>query len=153
MADPFCAGALCTRILCVARRDMPLTLAARQMREMHVGTVLVVDETPGGSTLVGLLTDRDIVVSAVALEIDTRTLLVEDLMSGEVATVLEDDSLGTVLELMAERGVRRVPVLSGDGTLVGLLSFDDLIAALALQARTMTQALVTGRQREAVEHA
>jgi len=153
MADPFTVGALCTRILSVARRDMSVTEAARLMRESHVGTVLVVDDTPGGTALAGILTDRDIVVSAVALEIDVRTLLVEDLMSPEVATLREDDSLGTALELMAERGVRRVPVLSDDGTLVGLLSFDDLVAALALQAQTMTQVLVAGRQREAAEHA
>lgn len=153
MADPFTVGALCTRILSVARRDMSVTEAARLMRESHVGTVLVVEETAAGTALAGILTDRDIVVSAVALEIDVRTLLVEDLMSADVATLREEDSLGAAIELMAERGVRRVAVLSADGTLVGLLSFDDLVAALALQAQTMTQALVAGRQREAAEHA
>ncbi|HEY9029188.1 MAG TPA: CBS domain-containing protein [Burkholderiaceae bacterium] len=146
--DPLSAGELCTRVLTIVRRDTPLVDAARRMRDEHVGCVLVAEESPVGDTVVGMLTDRDVVVSVVALGIDAATLFVEDAMATDVALVRETASLGEVLALVRERGVRRVPVVGEDGTLVGLLSFDDLVAALALQAHAMTEALVVGRQRE-----
>ena len=60
--------------------------------------------------------------------------------------------IGTVLALMRDQGIRRVPVTSADGVLVGLLTFDDLVAALTLQTQAMTEALVVGRQREGDVH-
>ena len=150
--DPLCAGALCTRILTIARRDTPLVDAARRMREDHVGCVVVADPSPSGDVAVGLLTDRDIVVSVVAMGLDGRALCVSDVMTPEPAVVREDDPLGAVLALMRRRGVRRVPVVSGGGVLVGLLTFDDLVAALTLQTQALTETLVAGRQREGQNH-
>jgi CBS domain-containing protein len=58
-----------------------------------------------------------------------------------------------VLDRMRERGVRRIPVVSEAGALVGLVSFDDLQAALSLQVHAMTEALVAGRLNEAARRA
>jgi len=149
LTDLLSAGAACTRIVNTVEAGTTLEAAARVMREAHVGCVVVVDRLAGESGVVGVLTDRDITVSAVALGLDARVLRAGDLMSREVATVREDDSLGVVLDRMRERGVRRIPVVSESGGLVGLISFDDLLAALSLQVNAMTEALVTGRMNEA----
>jgi CBS domain-containing protein len=91
-------------------------------------------------------------VSAVAVGIDPRVLTVADAMTREVAVVRENDSLGVALSVMRRHGVRRVPVVSEEGWLGGLLSFDDLVAALTLQTQALTETLVAGRQREGQMH-
>jgi len=150
--DPLCVGALCTRILMVVEPETPLVEAAACMRRDHVGCVVVVDKKGAGEAPVGILTDRDIVVSVVAVGIDPRVLTAGDAMTRNLAVVREDDSLGTALSTMRRRGVRRVPVVSEAGWLVGLLSFDDLVAALTLQTQALTDTLVEGRQREGEAH-
>jgi len=151
-ADPLSVGALCTRILMIVRADTPLVDAAMCMRREHVGCVVVVEKKGAGEVPVGILTDRDIVVSVVAVGIDPRVLAVADAMSRDVALVREGDSLGAALATMRRHGVRRVPVVSEEGWLVGLLSFDDLVAALTLQTQALTETLVAGRQREGESH-
>ena len=151
-ADPLSAGALCTRILMIVRAETPLVEAARCMRREHVGCVVAVEKRGDGEVPVGMLTDRDIVVSVVAVGIDPRVLTVADAMTKDVASVREDDSLGAALALMRQRGVRRVAVVSEQGWLIGLLSFDDLVAALTLQTQALTETLVVGRQREGEMH-
>ena len=153
LTDLLSAGALCTRIVSTVQAATTLEAAARVMREDHVGCVVVVDTLAGESRVAGVLTDRDITVSAVALGLDARVLRVSDLMSKDVATAREDDPLARVLDRMRERGVRRIPVVSPAGALVGLISFDDLQAALSLQVYAMTEAIVAGRMNEAVKRA
>ena len=151
-ADPLSVGALCTRILMIVRADTPLVDAAMCMRREHVGCVVVVEKKGHGEVPLGILTDRDIVVSVVAVGIDPRVLTVADAMTRDVTVVDEDDSLGAALSTMRQHGVRRVPVVSKDGWLVGLLSVDDLVAALTLQTQALTETLVAGRQREGEIH-
>jgi len=150
MSIPLSAGALCTPIVEVVFADTTLAEAARLMRDRHVGCLVVVEQDEPGRLVAGILTDRDIVVSAVAADRDTRRLTVGELMTRDVATAREEDSLAVVLEQMRVRGVRRMPVVARHGVLVGLLAFDDLLAALALQVQAMTQAVIAGRQREGV---
>ena len=153
LADLLSAGALCTRIVSTVKAGTTLEAAARVMREDHVGCVVVVDTLAGESRVAGVLTDRDITVSAVALGLDARVLRVGDLMSKDVATAREDDPLAVVLDRMRQFGVRRIPVVSPEDGLVDLISFDDLQAALSLQVYAMTEALVAGRMNEAVKRA
>jgi len=151
-ADPLGVGALCTRIVMIVRRDTPLVEAAACMRREHVGCVVVIERKGDGEVPVGILTDRDIVVTIVAVGLDPRVLTVADAMGRDVAVVREDDSLGAALSTMRRYGVRRLPVVSEAGWLVGLLSFDDLVAALTLQTQALTETLVVGRQREGDAH-
>jgi CBS domain-containing protein len=110
----------------VAQRATPLTDAARLMREHHVGSLVVVDETGKGRVPVGMLTDRDIVVEVVAGEVDPRTLTAGEVMSGELATVRAEDSAESALRLMraaASGGSRSYRT----GTLTGIVTLDDLL--------------------------
>jgi CBS domain-containing protein len=99
----------------------PVTEAAKVMRDHGVGAVLVVDD----GQLKGLLTDRDIVVRAVADIRDPATTLVSEICSPDLVTVAPEDDADTVVRRMRERAVRRVPVVE-DGHLVGVLSIGDM---------------------------
>ena len=95
--------------------------AAKLMKDEDVGSVPVVD----GSRLVGVLTDRDIVVRAVAEGKDPQTVQVGDVASPDVVTVRPGDDLDDALRLMAQYQVRRLPVVE-DGQLVGVLAQADI---------------------------
>ncbi|MFJ1708880.1 cyclic nucleotide-binding/CBS domain-containing protein [Kitasatospora sp. NPDC088346] len=94
--------------------------AARRMEEEAVGCVLVADH----ATLQGILTDRDLVVRALAPGADMETP-VSDFMSAPAVTVAATDDLETAYRAFRRTGVRRLPVLDGP-RLVGLLAVDDL---------------------------
>jgi len=78
--------------------------------------------------MVGLVTDRDIVVRAVAAGKPAARYAVDEVMTEEVHYCLEDDDVADVARRMGELGVRRMPVLDRDGTPIGLVSLDDIAA-------------------------
>ena len=128
---PSTAAAACTRDVAYVFRSSALDEAARVMRERHVGCLVVVDETPEGRAVAGLLTDRDIVTAVVAKGLDATTLRVGDVMTEDVATVREDDALHDVIAVMRRHRVRRVPVTASQQRLVGLIALDDVLRVLA----------------------
>lgn len=148
MSDPMTIGALCTRDVVIAFRSMSLVEAAQLMREQHVGSLVVIDETPAGRTVAGMLTDRDIVVAVVARDADARNLRVGDLMTSDLVTAREDDSIYDVLAAMRRRGVRRVPVVTPGGVLVGIVTLDDLLEAAAEQLQGLVNAIQSERREE-----
>jgi CBS domain-containing protein len=99
----------------------PLVDAARRMRDADIGDVLVVD----GGTLAGVVTDRDIVVRAIADGKDPQSTTLADVCSGDVVTVAPDDSIDHAAQVMRERAVRRVPVVDGRNP-VGIVSLGDV---------------------------
>jgi CBS domain-containing protein len=137
MREKMDAGDICNRIVTVADRTMPLVQAAQLMRDGHVGCLVVVDDTGAGKLVVGMLTDRDIVVAVVAMELDPDALMVEDVMSHDVVTVLETDSIKDLLNTMRRKGLRRLPVTTPEGILVGLITLDDMLPLMAEQLRDM----------------
>jgi CBS-domain-containing membrane protein len=143
------AGELCSRIVVFAERDMGLAEAARLMRDHHVGSLVVGDETTGGRVPVGMLTDRDIAVAVVAKDVDPRTLRVGEIMSGEPLTVREQDGVLDALRLMRTHGVRRVPVTDAKGKLAGILALDDVLEAVAEQLGDLARAIASERAHEA----
>jgi CBS domain-containing protein len=105
--------------------DVRLVEVAKIMREHSIGGVLV---TSAGR-LCGMLTDRDIVVRAVAENRDPRRTTVGDVCSAEIAAVEADTDANEAAELMRARAVRRVPVVD-DGEPVGIVSMGDLAIEL-----------------------
>lgn len=148
MNQPLTAGDLCTRAVVIAHRDLPLTNAAKLMREHYVGCLVVVDETPQGRVPIGLLTDRDIVTTVVARAVDARLLRVEDMMNTALVTAREGDALLDTLAVMQRAGLRRVPVIDSLGLLQGLLALDDMIEIVGEQMGLLVQVLVSARRRE-----
>jgi CBS domain-containing protein len=142
------AGQICSRIVTIVQRDTPLVEAAQLMRSQHVGSLVVVDETSQGRLVCGILTDRDIVTAVVASEVDPATLTVEDVMTTDVVTALETDSVTDLVRTMRRRGVRRLPVTTAQRALVGLVALDDVLSLLAEQLRAMALAIETEQLQE-----
>ena len=101
--------------------DATVMEAARAMREHDIGDVVVLDD----GRLCGILTDRDIVVRAMALGNDPYHTRVADICSRELTTIAPDASLGRAVRLMREKAIRRLPV-EEHGRVVGVLSLGDL---------------------------
>jgi len=103
--------------------DAGATLAevAAMMRDRDIGDVLVLD----GDQLRGIVTDRDIVVRCVAMGADPRQATVDGACSEDLVTVSAETSVDEAARLMAQRAVRRVPVVE-DGRPVGVVSIGDL---------------------------
>jgi CBS domain-containing protein len=100
----------------------PLTEVAELMEVDDVGAVPLVD----GDRLVGIVTDRDIVVRAIAKGKDPRGMPASEVSSRELVTVAPDDDLSDALKLMAQYQVRRLAVTAEDERLVGVVSQADV---------------------------
>jgi CBS domain-containing protein len=142
------AGDICNREVVVAYRNTSLAEAAKLMRENHVGSLVVVVDRLSERVPVGMLTDRDLTVAVIAKELDPHKLNVGEVISGELFTVREMDSVTDVLRLMRERGVRRVPVLTHSGALAGLVTIDDVLDIVAEQLGDIVRAVARERARE-----
>ncbi|HEY9217648.1 MAG TPA: CBS domain-containing protein [Phenylobacterium sp.] len=105
----------------VARPQDSLQTVARRMAEIDVGALPVCD----GQELQGMITDRDIVVRAIAEGRSFETP-VSEVMTGEVEFAFADDDLDEAADKMASAQIRRLPVLDKDRRLVGILSLGDL---------------------------
>jgi CBS domain-containing protein len=101
-----------------------LVRVAQIMKSHDVGSVPIVD---GASRkLVGMVTDRDIAIKAVASGRLSETATVRDVMSTDVVTCREDEDIQLAVSRMAERQVRRIPVADNNGVLVGIISQADI---------------------------
>ncbi len=103
-------------------RETTLVEAARTMRERDIGDIVVSD----GSGPAGLVTDRDIVVRAVAERRDPASTTIDEILTQDLVTVRPDDTVQSAALLMRDRAVRRVLVCEDDRSLVGIVSIGDL---------------------------
>jgi CBS domain-containing protein len=115
----------------------PVTEAATIMREENIGSLVVVGVD---KKLLGIITDRDIVVSVVANGKSPLEVVVGDVMTSELITVQEDESIFEILRVLGRNSIRRVPVLRR-GRLVGIVSVDDLIVLVVTELSNLASAL------------
>lgn len=141
-------GDICNPLVVVAYKEMSVAEAARLMRERHVGCLVVVEDTNEGKAVVGLLTDRDIVLSVVACDLQAQTMTVGDVMTTDLLTVRGDDALADVLHSMRQGGVRRVPVVSARGILQGIITLDDVLAIMTNELDDLVRAVSREQKRE-----
>lgn len=141
-------GEFCSRKVTVVHRDDSVMTAARQMREQHVGDVVVVEETGDQRRPVGILTDRDIVLELVAKGIDLNGVSVGDAMSFDLFTLPRDMDLLEAVGEMRARAVRRAPIVDKEGLLVGILSVDDVLGILAELIVDLNCLVTKGRRKE-----
>ena len=106
--------------------ETSLVDAARLMKTENIGVVPVVD-TPDSLRLVGVLTDRDIAIRAVAEGKDGITTSVGHIMTTQVRTSAPGDSVSDVMELMGREQVRRIPIVDDRGILMGIIAQADIV--------------------------
>ena len=99
-----------------------LVRAAQAMDELNVGVIPVCS----GETLVGMVTDRDIIVRGVARGLVCEDTPLSDVMTGEVQCCFEDQAISQVLVKMGDSQIRRLPVVDREKRLVGILSLGDI---------------------------
>lgn len=101
--------------------DATVLDAAKLMRDEDIGNIIVLD----GDSLAGIVTDRDLVIRAIADGADPSTATVGEVCSRDLATLAPTDDIKTALKLMRERAIRRLPVVDS-GRPVGIVSIGDL---------------------------
>lgn len=111
-----------TEQIAKAQPDTTLEEIAMMMKTENTGAIPVVDE----DELIGIVTDRDIVVRCIADGGDPADTTAEDIVSQEVETIDPDSEVDEALQLMSEKQIRRLPVVNTEGELVGMVSIGDL---------------------------
>jgi CBS domain-containing protein len=117
-------ASICTRLPETISAKDTVLVAAQQMLEQEVGTLVVTDAQGQPE---GIVTDRDIVMRCIAEELSPAKTEVGEIMTPDVHTVLEDESTEWALELMAEKEVRRLVVVNSAGRVSGIVALDDFL--------------------------
>lgn len=109
-----------------AAPETPVAELAATMDKENVGSVVITDD----GTPAGIVTDRDLTVRVLGAEIDPAQQTAEDVMTDDLCTAEPDAGFYEAAAMMAEHGIRRLPVCEGD-TLVGIIAADDITELLA----------------------
>jgi len=125
------AGKYCNREVVITGPDTSIVEAAQLMRKHHVGDLVVVEQQGDETIPVGIVTDRDLVVEVLAQEVSLESVSFKDLMSKDLLTVQQDETLLDTLQLMQQRGVRRALIVNGRGGLEGILTADDALELIS----------------------
>ena len=142
-------GQICTPHPATIEPKASLRLAALAMRNAHVGALVVVEGEGESARPVGILTDRDIVVAVIAVPgARPEGIRVCDAMSTPLAFAHEDEGVFEAVATMRERSVRRLPVLSRDGRLIGIVTMEDLLRVIATELAELGETLRWSRKRE-----
>ena len=142
-------GDLCTREAYCVSSDAPLLEVVREMHRRHVGAVVVVGRGAAAGRPAGIVTDRDVVRAEMTRRADVFSLTIGEAMTVNPLVLEESCSLAQGINRLRHRGVRRAPVVDARGKLIGLISFDDVLPAVA---ESLTElAKLIGRQSR-LEH-
>jgi CBS domain-containing protein len=114
-----------TRDVETVRPDTSVKEVAQRMRSADIGSLPVCD----GRRLLGMVTDRDITIRITAEGRDAASTPVQEAMTPEIDFVFEDADVQEAARIMRDRQIRRLPVLSRDKQLVGIVSLGDLAVA------------------------
>ena len=128
---------ICSGPVFVAYPDQALAAAAREMRAHGVGALVVVAAGDRRQCPLGILTDRDIIRGQVNQSADLHCLAVRDVMTRYPLCIGADVELTEAIAMLATRGVRRAPVIDNAGALVGIVTLDDLLPAIAQELKEL----------------
>lgn len=121
--EPLTAREVMTRNVRTARRDSMLRDVAQIMKDEDCGVVPIVDER---GSLVGIVTDRDLVIRAFTGGKTPDQLRVSDVMTDDVEAVTPDENIHDIIALMGRKQIRRIPVIERDDRVVGIISMGDI---------------------------
>lgn len=127
---------MCTKPVVTVTAETPIREAARLMHDKNIGAVVVVNGGRPG----GILTDRDVAM-AVAVDGKRPSAHVGEVMHANPAVIQEDQGVFDAVKMLAERGVRRLPVVDTQGRLAGIIALDDLLMLLGNEMGQVASAL------------
>jgi CBS domain-containing protein len=130
-----------TRRVAQADASMTVAEAAGILRRHQVGCLVVTRQEEGRTLPVGIVTDRDMVTRGIATHLDPATTAIECVMSAPLLYCRPGATLDKIVDTMQQRGVRRLPLIAPSGVLVGIVSTDDVLVALAALADRVNQTL------------
>jgi CBS domain-containing protein len=132
-------GEICSRNVFAVEPGEPLASVAGEMHTRNIGCAVIIRRDAVARVPVGIVTDRDILRGQFDRKADLFCLSVEDVMTQHPLVIHEDCDLADAIELMGARAVRRAPVVDKRGSLVGIVSFDDLLPVLAGEMTTIAR--------------
>jgi predicted transcriptional regulator len=130
-------GKVCTKPVVTAAAGMTATEAARAMRVKNVGTVVVVN----AGRPIGVVTDRDLVMDVLAQGKDADAVRLGDIMRKKPAVIGADQGIFDAVKMFAKTGVRRLPVVTKDGKMLGIIALDDVLMLLGNEMGHVASAL------------
>lgn len=142
-------GAICNRDVITVLRDTTVLEAAKQMRQQHVGDVVVIEAGNDKAKPIGILTDRDIVIELVAPELDCKVMTVGDIMVNNLVSINQSSGIFDAIQTMSAKGIRRLPVVDDAGDLVGIIALDDLLLLLAKELGGLSKLMSREQKNEA----
>lgn len=142
------AGELCNRDVVTATRETSILDAARLMRDLHVGSLVIVETRGDNVEPVGIVTDRDIVLEVIAEGVALDAVTAGDIMTFALLKVAEDESVFDTAQRMRARGVRRVPVVTAAGALAGIIALDDILQLLSEELSLLSKLTMRESEQE-----
>jgi CBS domain-containing protein len=132
-------GQICTRKPLTVEASDPLAVAARVMCDRHIGSVIVVMRPADRPVPVGMITDRDIVRAQLEHHADLNVLSAEQVMTRDPLILEDQTPLDLAIGKLRARGVRRAPVVDLHGGLIGIVSTDDIVKAIANELGSLSR--------------
>lgn len=129
-------GKMLTRKAVAAGPHDSLADAGRLMEKENVGAIVITE----GDRPVGIVTDRDLALAVCVNDMSPQESL-QNIMACPVATISQDEGVYTATQQLMEHAVRRLPVVDGNGNLVGLVSLDDLLLLLSRELHNMAEGI------------
>ena len=141
---------ICNREVVTAEKHTSIAEAAKIMRRTHTGSLVIVDSDAPKAKPVGIITDRDLVIEVIAKDEEVTGLTAGDVMGPELLIARGNDGIWETILRMRAMGVRRLPVIDGEGFLMGILSMDDLLEFLASELSDLAKLIKreAGREKE-----
>jgi predicted transcriptional regulator len=144
---------ICQRHVITIDAAATLREAATQMREHHVGALVVTSAADGQHLVVGVVTDRDLAIEVLARGMDAMDVLAAEVASRTLVAIPSSADIGEAVSAMRAAGVRRLLVTDPGGQLGGIITSDDVLDALAGQLGGLAAALRNGIAREVTDRA
>jgi CBS-domain-containing membrane protein len=144
---------ICQRHIITIDATATLREAASQMREHHVGALVVTSQAEGQHQVIGVVTDRDLAIEVLARGLGAMEVHAAQVASRKLVAVPASAGIGEAVAAMQAAGVRRLLVTDPGGQLAGFVTSDDLLDALAGQLSGLAAALRSGIARETTERA
>ncbi len=142
-------GEICNREVVVVESGASVAEAAKLMRQYHVGTLVVVRQQDSKNEPLGIITDRDLVLEVLSPELDAANITVGEIMTPELVKVTEGAGVVESIRYMRAKGVRRMPVVDGNGVLAGIITVDDLIDLLSEELAELNKLVKQEQRKEA----